>query len=290
MKRLLFTLIFCVLTIQAVRAEKVLIYHSPESANDVRYQFHWEVLRKILEKTKAKYGGLSLKPSTFMTENRQILEFEKNNISLLGVLIRETSTAYEKKFIPVRIPIDRNLVGYRVFLKNKMSSLASIKTVDQLKKYILVQGEGWGDVQILQNAGLKVQTKVHYDDLFKIIDANKADLFPRGINEVQEEYRKFSKQFPAINIDEHLLIYYPLPTYFWFHNTQEGKVLAKRVTEGFEEIIKDGTYSAIFDRYFKETLRNLDLKNRVLIKLDNPYLPTTVPFNKKEYWLNPDLF
>lgn len=277
------------MTTHAANAERVLIYHAPESIHDVRYEFHWEILKKILERTKTKYGELKLSPSTFMTENRQILEFEKNNIALLGVLIRETNAEYEKKFTPVRIPIDRNLVGYRVFLKNKIRSLTKVSSLEHLKKLTLIQGEGWGDVSILKHAGLKVRTKVHYDDLFKMIDANKADLFPRGLNEVQEEFNKFSLVFPSLQIDDQILLYYPLPTYFWFHNTEEGKLLAKRVTEGFDMIIKDGTYNGIFERYFSETLKKLNLKNRILIKINNPFLPSTVPFNKKEYWLNAEM-
>lgn len=289
MKSFFAVLILILLTTQAAFAQRILIYHAPESANDVRYDFHWEILKRILERTKAKYGHIVLSPSTFMTENRQILEFEKNNTELLGVLIRETNAQYEKKFIPVRIPIDRNLVGYRIFLKNKVRSLSNVNTLEHLKKLTLIQGEGWGDVPILKHAGLKVRTKVHYDDLFKMVDANKADLFPRGLNEIQEEYNKFSPLFPSIQIDEHILLYYPLPTYFWFHKTEEGKLLAKRVAEGFDEILRDGTYNGIFDRYFKETLKKLNLKNRTLIKIENPYLPSTVPFNKKEYWLTAEM-
>lgn len=289
MKSFFAVLILILLTTQDAFAQRILIYHAPESANDVRYDFHWEILKRILERTKAKYGHIVLSPSTFMTENRQILEFEKNNTELLGVLIRETNAQYEKKFIPVRIPIDRNLVGYRIFLKNKVRSLSNVNTLEHLKKLTLIQGEGWGDVPILKHAGLKVRTKVHYDDLFKMVDANKADLFPRGLNEIQEEYNKFSPLFPSIQIDEHILLYYPLPTYFWFHKTEEGKLLAKRVAEGFGEILRDGTYNGIFDRYFKETLKKLNLKNRTLIKIENPYLPSTVPFNKKEYWLTAEM-
>lgn len=289
MKSFFAVLILILLTTQDAFAQRILIYHAPESANDVRYDFHWEILKRILERTKAKYGHIVLSPSTFMTENRQILEFEKNNTELLGVLIRETNAQYEKKFIPVRIPIDRNLVGYRIFLKNKVRSLSNVNTLEHLKKLTLIQGEGWGDVPILKHAGLKVRTKVHYDDLFKMVDANKADLFPRGLNEIQEEYNKFSPLFPSIQIDEHILLYYPLPTYFWFHKTEEGKLLAKRVAEGFDEILRDGTYNGIFDRYFKETLKKLNLKNRTLIKIENPYLPSTVPFNKKEYWLTAEM-
>ncbi len=46
MSRLVLTVLFSMLlSFSAISAEKVLIYHAPESINDVRYEFHWEVLK-----------------------------------------------------------------------------------------------------------------------------------------------------------------------------------------------------------------------------------------------------
>ena len=50
------------------------IYHPPESSLDVRYLYHWEILRTALERTTPKWGAYRMVPSGFMTERRQAFE------------------------------------------------------------------------------------------------------------------------------------------------------------------------------------------------------------------------
>src|ERR1700730_15631476 len=91
------------------------IYHSPESALDVRYIYHWEILRTALEKTKPKWGDYRMIASGFMTEQRQAFEL-KHATGRLTVMYLSTTPDFERTLVPVRIPVDRNLGGYCVFL------------------------------------------------------------------------------------------------------------------------------------------------------------------------------
>jgi trehalose utilization protein len=74
--------------------------------------------------------------------------------------------------------------------------------------------------------------------------------------------------------------------YFWFARTREGERLAKRVEEGMWLMIKDGTYDKIFNHYFKADLDRLNLKKRRVIKIVNPYLPSTTPLSDKRLWFS----
>ncbi|MEK2644037.1 hypothetical protein [Bdellovibrio sp. BCCA] len=264
------------------------IYHAPESSSDSRYDFHWKVLREILETTSAKYGPYEMHASVFMTEDRQISEIQKKHASLT-VMIRETDQQMEKILIPVRIPIDRNLLGYRVFLikDSFQKHFDKWNSLEDLKQVPLGQGQGWGDIKILEKAGFKVLTEIYYDDLFKHLSTGRYLAFPRGISEVHKELETFQKLYPHLTIEKKFLIYYPLPTYFWFQNSAEGKVTARRVEEGFRILLKNGEYQKIFDNYYAANLAKLKLKKRQLIKLENPYLPATVPFKEKELWYDP---
>jgi hypothetical protein len=63
------------------------IYHAPESENDKRYNYHWEILKTALEKTKDKYATYTLKPSPLvMTEDRQFKEMKAIS-DLINVII-----------------------------------------------------------------------------------------------------------------------------------------------------------------------------------------------------------
>ncbi|HWW60247.1 MAG TPA: hypothetical protein VN181_02670, partial [Thermoanaerobaculia bacterium] len=127
------------------------IYHPPESALDVRYLYHWEILRTALEKTKAKWGPYALVPSELMTERRQAFEL-KNATGKLTVMYLSTTPDFEKTLIPARIPVDRNLAGYNILLirRENQQRFAGIRSLDDLRRFRYGLGLGWIDVDILR--------------------------------------------------------------------------------------------------------------------------------------------
>lgn len=88
-------------------------------------------------------------------------------------------------------------------------------------------------------------------------------------------------------IEKKILLYYPLPTYFWFANSSEGSTLAHRVEEGFKKIMKDGSYKKIFDKYYSDKISLLNLKERHIFRIENHLLPENVPFKNTDYWYDP---
>src|SRR5947208_6541460 len=78
------------------------IYHPPESALDVRYVYHWEILRTALEKTKEKWGPYRMVASELMTEQRQAFEL-KHATGKLTVMYLGTTPDFERTLVPVHI-------------------------------------------------------------------------------------------------------------------------------------------------------------------------------------------
>lgn len=263
-------------------------YHPPESATDVRYNYHWEILQAALEATVGKYGPYQFTPSIAMNEDRQLYEIRKNR-GLLTVMIREASEENEKTLIPVRIPIDRNLLSYRVLLIDKKNSdlLSKVSSLEDLKKITLGQGQGWGDVDILQAAGFKVVTEMEYDKIFQRLMVGNFIGFPRGVTEVIEEYQQRKQRMQNMVIEDTLLLYYPLPTYFWFPNTAIGKSQAQRVDEGMNLLLDNGEYEKIFQKYHASLITRLHLKDRKIFRIDNPFLPKTTSFSDERLWYDP---
>src|SRR5712671_1073204 len=112
------------------------IYHAPESSLDVRYLYHWEILRTALERTTPKWGAYRMVPSGFMTERRQAFEL-KNATGKLSVMYLSTTPDFEKSLIPIRIPVDKNLGGYCVFLirGDEQRRFASVQSIDDLRRF-----------------------------------------------------------------------------------------------------------------------------------------------------------
>src|SRR3954451_12897034 len=198
------------------------VYHAPESSLDVRYLYHWEILRTALEKTTAKWGAYRMVPSEFMTEQRQAFELE-NHTGRLTVMYLSTTPDFEKTLVPIRIPVDKNLGGYSVFLirKEDRARFKNIHSLDDLRKFRFGVGLGWIDADILRASGFKVVTGSSYDGLFEMLVHKRFDIFLRAATEVLDEYGQRRKALPALRIEDSIVFCYPLPMYFWFAKTDE---------------------------------------------------------------------
>ncbi len=267
------------------------IYHPPESSLDKRYIYHWEILKTALEKTKAKFGGYRLAPSEFMTEKRQAFEL-KNATGKLTVMYLSTTPDFETNLNPVRIPVDRNLGGYCVFLirKENQAKFNSIKSLDELRQFTYGLGLGWIDVDILRSNNFQVVTGSNYEGLFEMLVNKRFDIFLRAAVEVTDEYDERKAKLPDLHIEENLIFYYPLPMYFWFSKTDEGKRLAARAEEGMWMMINDGTYDQIFDKYQRPKIERLRLKDRKIFKVNNPFLGPKTPIDDKRLWFDPQTY
>ncbi len=264
------------------------IYNGPEAPNDNRYTYHWRVLTAALEVTKNKYGPYELASADFMSESRQMIEINNPN-GKLNTMVLDTSRNMEKNLLPVKIPIDKGLLGYRVFLiqaKNQ-ERFNQISTLDELRKISIGQGFDWSDLEIFKAAGFPVVPGASYDGLFSMLMANRFDAFGRGVTEVLPELQQRRKRLPGMAIEKSILLYYPMPVYFWFPRTENGEARAKRVHEGMNLLIANGTLDKLFHEEFGPAIAALALKQRRLFKIDNPTLPPNQPFDDKRLWFDP---
>ena len=280
-----------VFSLPAAAESMVYIYNAPESDLDQRYTYHWEILRTALEKTAEKHGPFEMVPSERMTENRQAFELEQAS-GKLSVMYQSTTPAFEESLIPIRIPVDKNLVSYRIFLirKGEEGRFASVASVEDLKQFRFGLGLGWIDVGVLEANGLPVITGSEYDGLFEMLVNRRFDIFLRAAVEILDEYEARKEALPELAIERSLILYYPLPMYFWFSKTDEGRRLAARAEEGMRMMIEDGTYDTIFDKYQRKKIEALDLKHRKLIKIENPNLGPMTPFDDKRLWFDPERY
>jgi ABC-type amino acid transport substrate-binding protein len=264
------------------------IYDAPESSLDVRYLYHWEILRTALERTNAKWGPYRMVPSGFMTERRQAYEL-KNATGKLTVMYLSTTPDFEKNLIPIRIPVDKNLGGYCVFLirDGEQRRFDSIRSIEDLHRFTYGLGLGWIDVDILKANGFNVVTGSSYEGLFEMLVNKRFDIFLRAAVEVLDEYGQRKKAMPSLRIEDNIIFYYPLPMYFWFPKTENGRRLAARAEEGMRMMLADGTYDRIFDRYQRHKIEQLHLKERRIFRIANPLLGPETPFNDKRLWFDP---
>ncbi|MDB6026700.1 MAG: hypothetical protein JWM68_2923, partial [Verrucomicrobiales bacterium] len=135
-----------------------------------------------------------------------------------------------------------------------------------------------------------VVTGSNYEGLFEMLVNKRFDIFLRAAVEVTDEYQQRKEKMPELHIEENLLFYYPLPMYFWFSKTDEGKRLASRAEQGMRMMIEDGSYDQIFDKYQRSKIEGLHLKTRKIFKINNPFLGPETPFQDKRLWFDPQTY
>jgi ABC-type amino acid transport substrate-binding protein len=267
------------------------IYDAPESALDVRYLYHWEILRTALEKTTPKWGPYKMVPSERMTEHRQTFEL-KNHTGKLTVMYLSTTPDFERNLVGIHIPVDKNLGGYCVFLirKGEQPRFDGVKSLDDLRKFSYGLGLGWIDVGILQSNRFNVVTGSDYEGLFDMLERKRFDVFLRAAVEVLDELDHHKARLKDLDIEKNIVFYYPLPMYFWFPKTDEGRRLAARAEEGMRMMIADGTYDRIFDKYQRWKIERLRLKERRIFRIENPFVGPETPFADKRLWFDPKTY
>ncbi|HEV2720050.1 MAG TPA: hypothetical protein VG323_08530 [Thermoanaerobaculia bacterium] len=267
------------------------IYHPPESALDVRYLYHWEILRTALERTTPKWGPYKMVPSERMTEQRQTFEL-KNHTGKLTVMYLSTTPDFERNLVGIHIPVDKNLGGYCVFLirKGEQPRFDNVKSLDDLRKFRYGLGLGWIDVDILRSNHFDVVTGSDYEGLFDMLARKRFDVFLRASVEVLDEYERHKVRLKDLDIEQNIVFYYPLPMYFWFPKTEEGRRLAARAEEGMRMMIADGTYDRIFDKYQRWKIERLRFKERRVFRIENPFVGPETPFADKRLWFDPKTY
>jgi hypothetical protein len=82
---------------------------------DYRDHYTLQVLKAALDASSARYGAYELDTSPLgMERDRLMLEMIKGEMVNLSAQI--TSAEWENKLIPIRIPVDKGLSGYRISL------------------------------------------------------------------------------------------------------------------------------------------------------------------------------
>jgi ABC-type amino acid transport substrate-binding protein len=124
-----------------------------------------------------------------------------------------------------------------------------------------------------------------YESLFRMIEAGRVDIFPRGIGEIFEELGTREHSLSNVIIEPDLLLYYPWPYYFFVN--KDNTALAERLENGLLKMIDDGSFDEIFWRFHGEAIGRARLDERRIIRLTNPLLPPSTPLDDERLWFQP---
>ena len=261
-------------------------YPTPESKEDQRYEYPMKLLELALSKTVGTYGGYSVRIVDHKANKARLGYFLKEG-KHIDILWHAENGELEKDFIPIRIPLLKGLIGYRVFLirKSDQAKFDKIKTLEELRQFTAGFGHSWADRKILEANGIPLDLTSKYELIFKKLNRGRFDYFPRGINEAWPELEARKHIYPEMAVENSILLFYQLPIYF-IVNKNNSK-LAERVEKGLREAAHDGSFDDIFLKYHHKIIDEANMNERTLIRLKNPDIPPETP-EDEIFWFQPN--
>jgi hypothetical protein len=269
------------LALSAASMARTVVYPRAETDVDDRDRYPVQLLKLALRKADAE---VELKPhAVFMLQVRALREVEQR--SGLDIVWTMTSREREQVLLPIRIPIDRGLLGWRLLLVQpaRAPAFAPMTRLDDLKPPRGGQGADWPDTTILRAAGLQIDESARYGDLFQKLAAGRIDYFPRSVQEIWGELENHRAE--GFVVEPTLALHYPTAMYFFVN--KRDTALAADIRKGLDIALRDGSFEALFVQNFGTVLQRSRLAQRRIIEMKNPLLPAETPLADTRLWYRP---
>ena len=202
-----------------------------------------------------------------------------------GLDIIAAGATHERQALlrPIRIPLLKGLNGWRIALVREESQDLFQQHTDWASFQRLLAGQllTWSDAKILEHNGVALVKGSNFAGLFRMLEKQRFDYFPRSILEIENEYQAHKRH--GLIVEPHVVLHYPTAYYFYVH--KDNTKLASDIEAGLEMAIADGQFDRIFNRYYGDVLKFAKLHQRRIIELQNPLLPDDAPLSRKELWL-----
>jgi len=220
-----------------------------------------------------------------MTQGRSLIELASGD-GAFDVMWTMTDRHRESSgLLPVRIPIDRGLFGWRLLLvrRSELAQWSEVRSLADLGRRLAGQGHDWPDTAILRSNGLQVATSSDYEALFRMLAAGRIDYFPRSIVEIDAELA--TGRYPDLAIAPQLMLHYPAAAYFFVgpHRPE----LAAALRAGLEAAVADGSFQRLHREFYGPFLKAHPVPPSRVLRLSNPLLPAETPLERRELWLQP---
>ncbi|MCV2351166.1 transporter substrate-binding domain-containing protein [Paucibacter sp. Y2R2-4] len=239
--------------------------------------FEQVVLRLLLDKTVATHGPYQLQATEVVSQNRAFLQLAAGDLDLLSSM---TSKEREAQGLPVRVCLYRGLLGVRlpIALSQRREQFESVSQLSQALALHIGQVADWPDTKVLNDNGWKVERLPRLNTFPEMLKRERIDLFALGAIEVFP----IVDGLPGLSVLEQWAIAYPSAYYFFVSPQQPA--LAERLRRGWDMVLADGSFDALFEQWMGPQLARARLNERRWLILKNPELPATAPLSDPRLW------
>lgn len=188
----------------------------------------------------------------------------------LDVLVSAVNAPLETQTLPIYIPLDRGLLGFRVCFihqdhQNEFASLGDKQDlVDKQLKIGL--GVGWPDTKIMQANHVSVSAFTSTDLIFDALLDDQIDCYSRSVAEIGQE----NVLSPEVIIESSVGFIYPLADIIYVSNS--APELHAKLNYGLQLAMEDGSFEALIDKHYGQSLIDMNFYFRHLIIMQNPFI------------------
>ncbi len=278
-----FWLLVSMVAISSVAAteNRIIRYSWPvQMQMDKRKDYPVALLQLALSKADLPF---QLQPSEMvMSQLRTLKQLEQQRG--IDVVWTMSTTLREQQFRPIRIPIDRGLIGWRLLAisQRDVDLFNNLTDASQLKAMLTVQGTDWPDLTILQANGFVISPSNHFDGMYQMLSQGRVRYFPRALTEIGPELAQ--RPTLALTVAPRWALHYPAAWYFFVNKFDIQ--LATALETGLERAIADGSMLQLFRQHFQQVITAADLPNRQVVSLTNPTISASMPLHRPELWFD----
>lgn len=260
-------------------AQNIIRLNEPTDGNG-RYAV--QMLNLALSRIDTKYK-LEMRDGTGETQGRTLNDVATGKLDILWTA---TDAELEETLLPIRIPLYKGLLGHRIFIirKGDQARFDRVRTFEDLKQFKFGQGTTWADTKILEANGLTVVKTMKYEGLFFMLDGERFDAYPRGVQEPWQELITYSKL--PLAVENKIMVVYQMP--FYLFTSKDNKKLAADLERGFNIAIADGGFDEIFynSPVVQSVADNAGIDERMIFRIKNPTMSKETPIDRPELWLD----
>jgi len=264
----------------------ILVFPPKYDSAQPEQDYVFQLIQLILTKSSDKFGPCEARLLDHKLPLKRIVSNLQNN-QLIDTASLTVSHERDKKLLPISIPIAKGLIGYRLLMihNDDVAKFSQVKSLADLGKHLAGQGVGWADVEILEKNRLPVLTTGSIKTLIDMLVHHRFDYFPRGALQITTEIQTYRDK--PVMVEPSIVLRYPSMTALYVNGN--NLALAQRLEYGLKKAFEHGSFDKFFNAHPSsvQALSNLDLANRIVLKMCNPILPAWVPIEKSEYWIEP---
>lgn len=176
-------------------------------------------------------------------------------------------------YLPVYIPLMCGLLGHRLLIirGSDAPTFANVQTKSDLKQKVAGIPSTWADAPLFRQNQLQVNEKGSLEDTLKRLHAGECDYFSLGINEIHDILASAPSLARGLIIEPNLCLYYSFALVFYVN--PDKPELVQEITTGLKNLQHSGGYDSLFNSTFETLLKEMQLRNRRIIRLENSALP-----------------